>query len=94
VDTIAKIEALLDNKVRPALALHRGDVRVVSYENGILKIRLLGQCSNCPSASDTTQDLVAGELISAVPELRQVVLETGVSDELLEQARALLRSRI
>jgi Fe/S biogenesis protein NfuA len=93
MDQMEKIERLLDERVRPALAMHRGDIRVESYNDGILRVRLLGQCNNCPSALDTTEELVAAELQAAMPEIKQVVLVTGVSDELLEQARALLRSR-
>lgn len=93
MDIMAEIEMLLDLRVRPVLASHGGDIRVVAFEDGVLKIRLIGQCGNCPSATDTTEELVAGELMSAKPEIRQVLLVTGVSDELMEQARALLRSR-
>lgn len=93
MDQMKKIEQLLEERVRPALAMHRGDIRVESYENGILRVRLLGQCSNCPSAQGTTEDLVAAELQAAMPEIKQVVLVSGVSDELLAEARALLRSR-
>lgn len=90
---MADIERVLDERVRPALAVHRGDIRVESFEDGLLRVRLLGQCSNCPSAMSTTEELVAVELQAALPQIKQVVLVTGVSDELLEQARAFLRSR-
>lgn len=91
-DILEQIEQLLDERVRPLLATHRGDIRVESFQDGVLRVRLLGQCSNCPSALDTTQELVAAELRAALPQISQVALVTGVSDELLEQARALLRS--
>jgi Fe/S biogenesis protein NfuA len=90
---MAKIERVLDERVRPALASHRGDIQVESFEDGILRVRLLGECSNCPSALDTTEELVEGELKAALPQIKQVSLVTGVSDELLDQARALLRTR-
>lgn len=93
MDQMEKIERLLDERVRPTLAMHLGDIRVESYKDGILRVRLLGQCNNCPSALDTTEELVAAELQAAMPEIKQVVLATGVSDELLAQARALLHSR-
>ncbi|PWJ51898.1 NifU family protein [Faecalicatena contorta] len=32
-------------KVRPELARHHGNVKVVSYENHILRVKLLGKCS-------------------------------------------------
>ena len=90
---MAEIERVLDERVRPALAAHGGDIRVESFQDGLLRVRLLGQCSNCPSAVGTTEELVAAELQAVLPQIRQVSLVTGVSDELLEQARAFLRSR-
>ncbi|MCI2106072.1 MAG: NifU family protein [Intestinimonas sp.] len=89
---LPEIEKVLDARVRPLLYAHGGDVRVESFEDGVLKVRLLGQCSNCPSASSTTEELVAGELKAAFPEIQQVFLVTGVSDELLAEAKAFLNS--
>lgn len=88
-----RIEKALDERVRPQLALHHGDVVVLSVEGGILRIRLIGQCSGCPSATLTTESLIAEEIQIAVPEVQQVILDTGVSESLLEEARALLRQR-
>ena len=87
---LEKIEAVLDAKVRPQLALHGGDIRTVSCENGVYRFRLTGQCAGCPSADLTTETLIREELLTALPELKSVVLEQGVSDELLSQARALM----
>lgn len=94
MNIMTEIEHILDERVRPALAAHRGNIRVESFADGILRVRLLGQCSNCPSARDTVEELVSGALQTALPQVGQVSLVTGVSDELLEQARALLRSRV
>ena len=57
------------------------------------KVRMLGQCSNCPSAVVTAEELVAPPILEAIPELRQVVLDTTVSDELWQDAMELLRRR-
>ena len=46
-----KLEQLLDELVRPALRAHGGDAELVSYEEGILRLRMLGQCAGCPAAS-------------------------------------------
>ena len=87
---LAKIEAVLDEKIRPQLALHGGDLRTVSCEGGVYRFRLLGQCAGCPSADLTTESIIRQELLAAIPELKSVVLEQGVSDDLLSQARALM----
>ena len=87
-----KFEKVLNEKVRPQLALHRGDVEIVSYEENILRIRLLGQCSGCPSADFTNETIIEAEVVAALPEyVERVVAIHSVSDELWEQAKRLLR---
>lgn len=86
-----EIERVLDQQVRPYLRGHGGEVEVDSLEDGVLRVRLLGQCSNCPSATITTEQLIQEEVCQAVPAVKQVVLIQEVSQELLEQARAILR---
>lgn len=91
--TIENVEKLLEEQVRPSLALHSGDIQVVELTDGILKVRLLGQCSGCPSATLTMEELVNAQLKEAFPQLKQAVLVTGVSDELIAQARELMKHR-
>lgn len=93
ITMLEQIERVLDEKVRPQLALHGGNIHSIGYEDGIYRFRLLGQCSGCPSAYLTTENLIREELLSAIPQIIDVVLEQTVSDALLEQARALLESR-
>ena len=87
---LKQIESILDEKVRPQLALHGGDIQSVSCEEGVYKFKFLGKCSGCPSAYLTTENLICEELMNAIPELVDVVLVQGVSDSLLEQARELM----
>jgi len=86
-----KIEKVLDEKVRPQLALHHGNLEVMDIEDGVVRIRLLGQCAGCPSAYLTTEQLIYSELAAAIPEVKQVVAVQDVSDELWEEARKILR---
>lgn len=91
--TMENVEKVLDERVRPGLADHGGDIQVMELTGGILKVRLLGQCSGCPSANLTMEELVNEELASAFPDLKQAVLVTGVSDDLIAQARELMKQR-
>ena len=87
-----RIEAVLEEKVRPALRAHGGEIEVDRLEDGVLHVKLKGQCAGCPSADLTTENLVEAELVQALPDLvRQVVVVQTVSDELWEQAKKLLR---
>lgn len=91
--TMEEIEQVLDEKVRPDLSLHGGDIRIEKLEEGVLHVRMLGHCSGCPSAELTMENLVNTELKEAFPELKQVVLVTGVSDDLISAAKEILRRR-
>ena len=90
---ISKIEKVLDERVRPNLAQHGGDIEIEKLEDGVLHVRMHGQCSGCPSAELTLENLVNTELKEAFPELKDVVLVTGVSDDLIAQARQIMRQR-
>ena len=91
-EELKRIEQVLDEKVRPALRAHGGELAVDRLEDGVLYVKLLGQCAGCPSADLTNETLVEAELVGALPELvRKVAVIQTVSDELWEQAKKLLR---
>lgn len=88
-----EIEKILEKYVRPKLLEHEGDVQIVEYKDNVLKVRLLGKCSGCPSANLTTEELIATEVKSHIPQIEEVVLVNEVSQELLDMARHILQSR-
>ena len=91
-EDLEKIEAVLNEQVRPALRAHGGELEVDHLEGGVLYVKPLGQCAGCPAADLTNETLVEAELVKALPELvRKVVVVQTVSDELWEQAKRLLR---
>ena len=91
-EAMKRVEAVLDESVRPALRSHGGEIAVDRLENGVLYVKLLGQCAGCPSADLTSETIVEAELTAALPELvRKVAVIQPVSDELWEQAKKLLR---
>lgn len=89
----AKVQKILDEKVKPHLAEHYGDVELVEVKEGIVKIKLLGQCSGCPSAKYTVEDVIEAALRQEIPEVKEVILDNEVSKELLDMAKAILRQR-
>lgn len=91
-EDMKRIEAVLDERVRPSLRAHGGEIEVDHWENGVLYVKLLGQCAGCPSVDLTNETIVEAELTAALPELvRRVSVVQTVSDELWEQAKRLLR---
>ena len=68
-----KIRAILDNEIRPAVAMDGGDVVFYGYENGIVKLHLQGACSSCPSSIMTLKAGVENRLRMEVPEIKEVI---------------------
>ncbi len=58
--------------VRPYLTSHNGDVELVSIEDGVAFVRLLGACQGCGSSTETLRDAVAKALLDHLPELVEV----------------------
>lgn len=69
-----KICEVLD-RIRPYLENDGGSVTFKRYENGVVYVKLIGACSNCPMASLTLSDGIENALISEIPEIIKVVNE-------------------
>lgn len=87
---LEKIEKVLEEDVRPKLLAHEGDVEIREFKEGILKVKLLGHCSGCPSAIVTTEKIIAETVKEKIPEVKDVVLVQEVSDDLIDMAKKLL----
>ena len=88
------IQRILEEDVRPALMAHEGDVELISYESQVVKVKLHGKCSGCPSAYLTTEELIAAKIKEKMPEVKDVVLVQEVNPELLDFARLILNHEI
>lgn len=87
---LKKIEKVLEEDVRPKLLAHEGNVEIKEWKDGILKVKLLGQCSGCPSAMITTEELIAETVKGKIPEVKDVVLVQEVSQDLIDMAKKLM----
>lgn len=88
-----KILKVIDEKVRPYLSSHNGDIQVLGVKDGVVKIKLLGKCSGCISAKYTVQDVVETSLKSEIPEIKKVELIDYLSEETLDMARKILSKK-
>ena len=52
-ETIKKIKTILDEYIRPAVEQDGGAITYHSFNEGIVKVRLQGSCSGCPSSMVT-----------------------------------------
>lgn len=59
-------------KVRAGLRQDGGDVELVSFESGVVKVRLKGACAGCPMSQMTLTNFVERELKKVVPEVKKV----------------------
>lgn len=92
-DKIIEIEKVLNDKVRPYLKNHGGNVVIKEYKEGILKVKLIGQCANCASAKSTNEELIKYNLLKEIPSIKDVILVEGVNDELLDFAKNFLKGK-
>lgn len=85
-----KILEVIDKKIRPYLRSHKGDVELLDIEDGVVRIRLLGQCSGCISADYTVKDVIETFLKEKIPQIKKVELVNCMSEETLDMARKIL----
>ncbi len=68
-----KIEEILES-IRPALKADGGDVEFLRFdeEGGVVELRLLGACEDCPISMMTLKDGIEQRLKSGVPSVTEV----------------------
>ncbi|GAU79026.1 NifU family protein [Fusibacter sp. 3D3] len=85
-----QIKKVLMEEVRPQLRLHSGDIELLKVENNTVEVKLLGACSNCPSANLTLLEVVETALMAHFPEIERVISVSETSEELIDFAKKLL----
>lgn len=50
------IKELLDTRIRPTVQEDGGDVLFVEFKDGVLKLKMQGSCSSCPSSIVTLKN--------------------------------------
>jgi Fe-S cluster biogenesis protein NfuA len=67
----ARIEAVLDDQIRPGLRADGGDVELVDIdEDNIVQVRMQGACQGCPSSTMTLTMGIEAALKALIPEIR------------------------
>lgn len=91
---VKQIEIVLEEKVRPILLEHDGNVQLISVEDGICRVKLEGKCAGCPSANLTKEEIIGKEIMETIPAIKDVILVQEVSTELLDFAKKILRYKV
>lgn len=66
-----RIRAIID-KVRPFLLNDGGNLEFVKFEDGIVYVKLLGACEDCPMLDVTLKDGIEELIINEIPEVKEV----------------------
>ncbi len=59
-------------ELRPYLQRDGGDVEFVDYEDGLLKVRLVGTCRGCPYSQMTLSEGIKRNLQKKFPEIQEI----------------------
>ncbi|KAJ8923245.1 hypothetical protein NQ315_001801 [Exocentrus adspersus] len=88
-ETVQMIKELLDTRIRPTVQEDGGDIIFVGYEDGIVKLKMQGACSSCPSSVVTLKNGVQNMLQFYIPEVlgvEQIIEEhEKVADSFFEK---------
>ncbi|MDZ4363822.1 NifU family protein [Brevundimonas sp.] len=73
-EIVTEIKALLDSRIRPAVAQDGGDILFDAFDeaSGVLSLRMRGACAGCPSSSATLKAGVEQMMRHYVPEVTRV----------------------
>jgi len=73
-EVVAEIKALLDSRIRPAVAQDGGDILFDAFdaETGVLTLKMRGACAGCPSSAATLKAGVEQMMKHYVPEVTSV----------------------
>lgn len=60
-------------KLRPFLLRDGGDAELVEVEGDVAKLRFLGACNGCPSATITLKAAIERAILEEIDDIREVV---------------------
>ena len=66
-----RVEKVIE-RIRPAVQQDGGDIELVSVEDGLVKLRLVGSCAGCPSSMMTLKAGIERAIRAEVPEITGV----------------------
>jgi Fe-S cluster biogenesis protein NfuA/nitrite reductase/ring-hydroxylating ferredoxin subunit len=67
-------------EVGPYLDSHGGGVELLGIEDGIVRLRLQGSCSGCPSSTATLKLAIEDAIQKAAPDVAEIVAEGAVEE--------------
>ena len=68
-----KIRRIIDEEIRPAVAMDGGDITFERYVDKVVYLNMVGACSGCPSSVVTRKMGIQNRLQKEIPEIEDVV---------------------
>ena len=84
-EVVAMIKELLDTRIRPTVQEDGGDIIFAGFDDGVVKLRMQGACTSCPSSIVTLKNGVQNMLQFYIPEVIAVEQVFDRSDEATEK---------
>jgi len=81
-DTVAMIKELLDTRIRPTVQEDGGDIVYMGFDDGVVKLKMQGSCTSCPSSIVTLKNGVQNMLQFYIPEVVSVEQIFDKADEI------------
>ncbi|XP_033112577.1 NFU1 iron-sulfur cluster scaffold homolog, mitochondrial-like [Anneissia japonica] len=93
-EVVAMIKELLDTRIRPTVQEDGGDIIYMGFDNGVVKLKLQGACTSCPSSVVTLKGGVENMLQFYIPEVTAVEQVEDESDEASKEAFKKLEEKL
>merc|ERR1712242_40909 len=93
-DTVAMIKELLDTRIRPTVQEDGGDIVYMGFDDGVVKLKMQGSCTSCPSSIVTLKNGVQNMLQFYIPEVIAVEQVFDRSDNMAEEEFKKLENKL
>lgn len=92
-DTVQMIKELLDTRIRPTVQEDGGDIVYMGFEDGVVKLKMQGSCTSCPSSIVTLKNGVQNMLQFYIPEVVSVEQIFDEADKVVQDELAKLDAK-
>merc|ERR1712186_773 len=93
-DTVAMIKELPDTRIRPTVQEDGGDVIYMGFNDGVVKLKMMGACNSCPSSVVTLKNGVQNMLQFYIPEVIAVEQVFDKADKVTDEEFEKLEARL
>ncbi|XP_043264145.1 NFU1 iron-sulfur cluster scaffold homolog, mitochondrial-like [Colletes gigas] len=84
-EIVQMIKELLDTRIRPTVQEDGGDIVFVGFEEGIVKLKMQGSCTSCPSSVVTLRNGVQNMMQFYIPEVLGVIQVEDETDHIAKR---------